>query len=230
MNIWFNFVQWNIGPVISSKLFFLFSRVIYMVITSLHSIWIYTVYCFCRGNFITFFFSLRTLLHSLIFRNQVFYITPISYSMQAEIRPMRAVNANWNNIISIVNLLIFSHSFTDIISYQMAFYSTSSTVQKLIMAMISFPRNLYVNITLPCYSGICPPQTCTVRPWSTGSLVDNAEWPPDPEHTRCTCYREICVGNTPHSDLVCTGNQDLWKSNIIISDRKHFRFQRFHFN
>lgn len=90
--------------------------------------------------------------------------------------------------------------------------------------------NLSVNMMLPCYSGICPPQTCTVRPWSTGSLVDNAEWPPDPEHTRCTCYREICVGNTPHSDLVCTGNQDLWKSNIIISDRKHFRFQRFHFN
>lgn len=87
-----------------------------------------------------------------------------------------------------------------------------------------------VRMMLPCYSGICPPQTCTVRPWSTGSLVDNAEWPPDPEHTRCTCYREICVGNTPHSDLVCTGNQDLWKSNIIISDRKHFRFQRFHFN
>lgn len=127
-------------------------------------------------------------------------------------------------------LVDFQSSFTDIISYQMAFYSTSSTVQKLIMAMISFPRNLSVNMMLPCYSGICPPQTCTVRPWSTGSLVDNAEWPPDPEHTRCTCYREICVGNTPHSDLVCTGNQDLWKSNIIISDRKHFRFQRFHFN
>lgn len=142
MNIWFNFVQWNIGPVISSKLFFSFSRVIYMVISSLHYIWIYTVYCFCRCNFITFLFP------SLIFRNQVFYITPISYSMQAEIRPMRAVNANWNNIISIVNLLIFSHSFTDIISYQMAFYSTSSTVQKLIMAMISFPRNLYVSCCL----------------------------------------------------------------------------------
>lgn len=82
MNIWFNFVQWNIGPVISSKLFFSFSRVIYMVISSLLSIWIYTVYCFCRCNFITFLFP------SLIFRNQVFYITPISYSMQAEIRPM----------------------------------------------------------------------------------------------------------------------------------------------
>lgn len=53
-----------------------------MVISSLLSIWIYTVYCFCRCNFITFLFP------SLIFRNQVFYITPISYSMQAEIRPM----------------------------------------------------------------------------------------------------------------------------------------------
>lgn len=224
MNIWFNFVQWNIGPVISSKLFFSFSRVIYMVISSLLSIWIYTVYCFCRCNFITFLFP------SLIFRNQVFYITPISYSMPAEIRPMACGQRKLKQRHFYCQLVDFQSSFTDIISYQMAFYSTSSTVQKLIMAMISFPRNLYVNMMLPCYSGICPPQTCTVRPWSTGSLVDNAEWPPDPEHTRCTCYREICVGNTPHSDLVCTGNQDLWKSNIIISDRKHFRFQRFHFN
>lgn len=113
-----------------------------MVISSLLSIWIYTVYCFCRCNFITFLFP------SLIFRNQVFYITPISYSMQAEIRPMACGQRKLKQHHFYCQLVDFQSSFTDIISYQMAFYSTSSTVQKLIMAMISFPRNLYVSCCL----------------------------------------------------------------------------------
>lgn len=106
------------------------------------------------------------------------------------------------------------------------------------MAMMPLPRNMYGNIMLLCYSGTCPPRTCTVRPWSTESPVDSAGWPPDLVHTRCTYYRATCAGNTPHSDLVCTGNRDLWKNNnhhdfhmkrVQISKISWFHFNYSHY-